>query len=127
MEFGLEVRSPFLDHRVIETALAIDGNNKIKLGKGKHILRNAFQNDLPSNIFKRPKKGFEIPLARWLRTEFAEWTEMALEPTFLEELGINPQMEKLWKRQINEENHKTAELVWTLLSIHQWKSMRSKL
>ncbi len=124
MEFGLEVRSPFLDHRVVETALAIDGKNKIKLGKGKHILRNAFQNDLPSNIFNRPKKGFEIPIARWLRKEFAEWTKMALDPTFLEELGINPRMGKTWNKQLNEENHKTAELVWTLLSIHQWKSMR---
>jgi len=124
MEVGLEVRSPFLDHRVVETALSIDGRDKIKLGKGKHILRKAFQNDLPSNIFNRPKKGFEIPLARWLKTEFSEWTEIVLKPTFLEELGINPQMEKLWKKQLNEENHKTAELVWTLLSIHKWKSMR---
>jgi asparagine synthase (glutamine-hydrolysing) len=125
MEHGLEVRSPFLDHRIVETAFAIHGNAKIKLDKGKHILREAFRNDLPPVIFKRPKRGFEIPLARWLRTDFAEWTNVALEQSFLESLGINPQMGRYWKKQLDEGHHQTVEIIWTLLSIYKWTSTRA--
>jgi asparagine synthase (glutamine-hydrolysing) len=66
MECGLEVRSPFLDHRVAEMSLAIDGDNKVSWGIGKKILRESFQNELPPHLLSLPKQGFEIPLNKWL-------------------------------------------------------------
>ena len=66
MHAGVEVRSPFLDHRVAEMAMAIDGKHKIAWRQGKKILRDIFINDLPKTVFDAPKRGFEMPLNDWL-------------------------------------------------------------
>ena len=67
MQHGLEVRPPFLDYRVVELAFRISGTEKIRLGRGKWIVLEAFRDLLPSVIHRRPKRGFELPLANWLR------------------------------------------------------------
>ena len=55
MDTGLEVRSPFLDHRVLEASLAVNGQQKIAWGQGKKILRDVFRAELPAEIFSTPK------------------------------------------------------------------------
>lgn len=67
MGHSLETRSPFLDHRVAEIALSLPHSYKLQGKKGKQILRRAFQDALPSAIFNRPKMGFGLPVANWLR------------------------------------------------------------
>jgi asparagine synthase (glutamine-hydrolysing) len=67
MKNSLEVRVPFLDHRVVELAFQMPGSFKLRNGKGKYILKNAFKDLLPSSIYRRPKAGFEVPISRWLK------------------------------------------------------------
>jgi asparagine synthase (glutamine-hydrolysing) len=67
MANSLEVRSPFLDHRVVEFALSLPDRYKIKGTMGKRIVQDAFRNVLPAEIYDRPKKGFEVPLLSWFR------------------------------------------------------------
>lgn len=62
MAHGLEVRPPFLDHRVVEYAFALPPERKLLKGNGKVILKRTFGHLLPPAIPKRPKKGFEVPL-----------------------------------------------------------------
>ncbi|MBK9148472.1 MAG: asparagine synthase (glutamine-hydrolyzing) [Flavobacteriales bacterium] len=62
MAHGLEVRTPFLDHRVAEFALALPAEMKLRRGLGKAILREAFADRLPTAIIKRRKQGFEVPM-----------------------------------------------------------------
>jgi len=69
MANGLEVRSPFLDYRVIEFGLSLPDKYKVSLKENKLILRNILQEYLPRQIVDRPKKGFGIPRANWLRNE----------------------------------------------------------
>ena len=73
MANSLECRSPFLDHELIELAFSLPGSFKLTArGRHKHILKEAFASWLPSGFMDRPKKGFSVPLSRWLRTDLAE-------------------------------------------------------
>ncbi len=67
MAVSLEVRAPFLDHRVAEFASSIPMSYKLHGSNGKHILKKAVEKLLPKSITKRPKKGFGIPIADWLK------------------------------------------------------------
>lgn len=67
MANSLEVRVPFLDHQVVEFAFSIPPEHKIDRGIRKKILQEAFRHILPKELYKRPKKGFEVPLLDWLR------------------------------------------------------------
>jgi asparagine synthase (glutamine-hydrolysing) len=65
MGVGLEARVPYLDHRMVEFAMGIDPDLRIRHGRLKHILRLAVKDLLPSQLLNRPKQGFGIPLAEW--------------------------------------------------------------
>ena len=68
MANSLEVRSPFLDYRVVEFGLSLPAKYKVG-GENKHILREIARDFVPSKLIDRPKMGFGIPRARWLREE----------------------------------------------------------
>ena len=69
MANSLEVRSPFLDYRVIEFGLSLPAKYKVGGGENKHILREIARDLVPSKLIDRPKMGFGIPRARWLRED----------------------------------------------------------
>jgi asparagine synthase (glutamine-hydrolysing) len=68
MAHSLEVRPPFLDHRVVEFAASLPESMKIRGGKLKFILRELMKDRLPAAVVSRPKEGFDIPVHHWLRT-----------------------------------------------------------
>jgi asparagine synthase (glutamine-hydrolysing) len=72
MANGLELRAPMLDHHVVQIGLSLPVEAKISGRFGKSILRKAFAGMLPPEILKRPKVGFGVPLARWLREDLRE-------------------------------------------------------
>ena len=67
MAFSLEARVPFLDHRLVEWAAAQPDDLKIRSGVTKFILRKAFEGRIPPAVARRPKQGFDLPLASWIR------------------------------------------------------------
>ncbi len=67
MAVSLEVRAPFLDHRIADFAASLPPEYKLKGKTTKHILKKSVKNMLPKSIIKRPKKGFGIPIATWLK------------------------------------------------------------
>jgi asparagine synthase (glutamine-hydrolysing) len=69
MANSLEVRSPFLDYRVVEFGLSLPAKYKIGGGENKHILREIAREFVPARLIDRPKMGFGIPRARWLRED----------------------------------------------------------
>jgi asparagine synthase (glutamine-hydrolysing) len=72
MANSLELRSPFLDHRVVELGLALPDSLKTRGRTGKAALRRAFATDLPARIVRRGKRGFGVPVAQWFRTELRD-------------------------------------------------------
>jgi asparagine synthase (glutamine-hydrolysing) len=78
MANSLEVRSPFLDYRVIEFGLSLPAKYKIGGRENKHILREIARGFVPSNLIDRPKMGFGIPRAKWLRQDLKDLVQEVL-------------------------------------------------
>jgi asparagine synthase (glutamine-hydrolysing) len=72
MAHSLELRSPFLDHEVVELGLALPESLKVRGRAGKIALRQTFAADLPPQVAERGKKGFGVPLGRWFRADLRE-------------------------------------------------------
>jgi len=68
MAHSLEVRPPFLDHRIAEFAARLPENLKVRGGRLKFVLRELMKDRLPKSVMTRPKEGFDIPVHHWLRT-----------------------------------------------------------
>ncbi len=72
MSVSLELRSPLLDHEVVELALGLPDSLKAQGTRGKLALRRAFAADLPPDVLGRGKKGFGVPVSRWFREELRD-------------------------------------------------------
>lgn len=89
MANSLEVRTPFLDHKVVEFANSLPFDFKINKEGGKQVLKDAFAHLLPPSVMNRPKKGFEIPIKEWLGDELNEMLNGPLfNKAFIQEQGI---------------------------------------
>ena len=78
MMHSLEVRSPFLDNDLVEFARRLPSHYKIRDGRRKYLLKEALKPLLPADIIDRPKKGFGIPLAEWMRALPSQHTESGI-------------------------------------------------
>ncbi len=78
MAHGLECRQPMLDYRVVELTTSLPRRLKYRWGRGKRLLRQAFGDLLPREIWTRPKMGFGVPLDHWFRNELREMTHDVL-------------------------------------------------
>ena len=67
MAVSLETRAPFLDPRIAQFAASVPAEYKLKGKNGKYILKKAVEDLIPKAILDRPKKGFGIPIAEWLK------------------------------------------------------------
>lgn len=121
MASSLEVRCPFLDHRVVECAAAMPGGFKLDRSRGKIILRRAFGGRLPSEVFTLPKKGFEMPIARWLTGELSDLARWATDPAALEREGwLTPRLPGRWLEDLRTGRRDTSWQLWTLIAFRRW-------
>ena len=121
MANSLEVRSPFLDHRVVECAAAMPGGFKLVPGEGKRILRHAFADRLPAEVFALPKKGFELPIAAWLTGELDDLCRRAIDPVRLKRQGLfRAELPHAWHRALKTGRHDTSTQLWTLIAFQAW-------
>ncbi len=121
MAVSLEVRAPFLDPRVAQFAASIPLEYKLKGNKGKYILKKAVEPLLPKNILHRPKKGFGIPIAEWLKQRLNPLMHELLDSTRLKNQGLFD--EKFVQKLIKEHETNVAshhKQLWTLLVFQLW-------
>ena len=121
MAVSLEVRAPFLDPRVAQFAASIPLEYKLKGNKGKYILKKAVEPFLPKNILHRPKKGFGIPIADWLKGRLNPLMHSMLDAKRLKEQGLFDAefVQKLIKEhETNAASH--HKQLWTLLVFQLW-------
>ncbi|NOR21144.1 MAG: asparagine synthase (glutamine-hydrolyzing), partial [Candidatus Aminicenantes bacterium] len=123
MRNSLEVRVPFLDHRLVEYVFQIPGNLKLKGKKGKYILLETFKNILPPPLLNKPKWGFEIPISKWLKSELRFLINEYLSKKRIETQGIfnfKP-IEKLIDDLFRNRSD-TSWHLWNLIVFQAWYS-----
>jgi len=96
MAHSLEVRAPFLDHRLVEFAAKIPPQYKIRGNVGKHILKTAHAHQLPRDILRAPKRGFNSPVSHWLSCELYEMAYDVTTSNYLTQWFNKKYIEKLW-------------------------------
>jgi asparagine synthase (glutamine-hydrolysing) len=118
MAHSLELRSPLLDHEVVELGLALPDELKWRRGKGKVALRRAFADRFPPAVAGRGKVGFGVPVARWLRVELRELAHGVLLGPELQ-LFRRATVERLL-REHERERVDHSHRLWCLLMLELW-------
>ena len=89
MANSLEVRTPFLDYKVVNFAFSLPVSSKVDATMKKKIVQDAFRSELPAELYDRPKHGFEVPLLKWFRGELRPLIEDdLLRDDFIEAQGV---------------------------------------
>jgi len=121
MAVSLESRVPLLDHRVIEFAWQLPSSLKMVRGRGKWVLRKLLARYLPKALTNRVKKGFDVPLAAWLRGPLRDWAEALLDEGRLHREGmLRPEpIRRKWLQHLRGDANWNVDL-WTVLMFQGW-------
>jgi asparagine synthase (glutamine-hydrolysing) len=121
MAYSVEVRSPLLDHHVMEFAAAIPAHLKLRGLEGKRILKMALRGRLPDEILDRPKMGFGVPLARWFREDLrALPEEVLLDPVATRRGYFRPGAIEAMIAEHRSGHADHASQLWVLLQLELW-------
>jgi asparagine synthase (glutamine-hydrolysing) len=118
MATSLEVRVPFLDHDVVEYAMAIPGDWKLRGSRSKWILRHAFADMIPAAILRRGKEGFSIPMKNWLRGPLQPLLHDLLAPDRVRQRGWfeTEHVQRLVEEHLRG-SHNHAHRLWCLMAL----------
>jgi asparagine synthase (glutamine-hydrolysing) len=121
MANSLETRVPLLDHRVVELALKVPTALNVKSGVTKQPLRRILYENVPAGLVDRPKQGFAVPKAHWLRNELKDWAEDLLSEAALAESGLFKAsiIRAKWRAHLNTEHDYSFHL-WSVLMFQSW-------
>lgn len=121
MANSLEGRVPFLDHTLVEFIASLPANLKLRGLTTKYILKKAMKKRLPKGIANRPKKGFGIPVARWIKAELKELVLDMFSPTKIKKEGyFCPQYIESLLTDHFKGRKDNRKLIWTLLVFELW-------
>ena len=121
MAVSLETRMPFLDHRLVEFSFHLPTEILRRGGQSKWITRELLARHLPRPLFERPKQGFSVPLAQWLRGPLRAWAEALIAPERLKREGfLDPApIRAAWSRHLAGRTN-AAGALWPLLIFQSW-------
>ncbi|MDE0771859.1 MAG: asparagine synthase (glutamine-hydrolyzing) [Salibacteraceae bacterium] len=123
MANGLEVRTPFLDHNLVNFAFEIPVQFKINQNIRKKIVQDSFRTILPERLYNRPKKGFEIPVTSWLKGELNHLiTADYFSQSYIVEQGLFnwPAVEKQLKKLQSNDVGNASGTIWNLMVFQRW-------
>ncbi len=121
MACSLEVRAPFLDHELVEFVMNLPSKLKLKGFTSKYVLKKAIENKLPDRVTQRPKKGFGVPIAKWVKGELKGLFQDFLSPIRVKREGfLNPEYvsQLLQDHLLNRRDNRKQ--LWTLLVWELW-------
>ncbi len=125
MAVSLEARAPLLDQRIYDFAWRLPMEYKIRAkgsqSQGKWILRQVLNKHVPAELFERPKQGFGVPIADWLRGELKDWAEDLLDEYELKAQGLlnYKLINSMWEEHKQGRGNHTNKL-WNVLMFQAW-------
>lgn len=128
MAVSLEGRIPLLDHRVVEFAATLPDQYKSQHGLSKWCLRQVLYRYVPSSLIERPKRGFAVPMASWLRGPLREWAENLLSENRMTAQGLlnTTLIRTMWAEHLSgRRNH--AYRLWNVLMLQAWLVERPRV
>lgn len=124
MKLSLEVRCPIIDYRIPEWSFKVDHSLKYHKKDKKYLLKQLTYDYVPKELLDRPKKGFGVPLRKWLRTVLASEIERMAEPSKLEKQGIfYPEaIRALIEKQKKSDLIIYSSVLWSFYVFQNWYS-----
>lgn len=122
MAFGLEGREPLLDHNLYEFLTRLASKWKLKNGQLKYLLKQVAHKHLDSKLLEKPKKGFGLPIERWLRTHLRYLVDEHLSPKAIEQTGllaVRPS-QRIIKYCLAQQSDRGMNYLWALLMLQMW-------
>lgn len=121
MAASLETRAPFLDKNLAAFALGLPASQQYRDGQPKWLSRQLLYRYLPPETVERPKHGFEVPLAHWLRGPLREWCETLLDPARMRREGNfdAERVQRTWQAHLSGDQDWSTQL-WCVLMFQAW-------
>jgi len=121
MAVSLETRLPLLSHEMIELSWRIPQDMKVRNGDAKWLLKQVLFKYVPSELVERPKMGFSVPIASWLRYELRDWASDLIASEQLKSNNILNQVviDKAWQEHLSGVKDHSLKL-WAVLMFLSW-------
>jgi asparagine synthase (glutamine-hydrolysing) len=121
MAVSLESRVPLLDHDVVAFALSLPMAYKRSNGTGKMVLRHVLEKYVPREVIDRPKKGFSVPIADWIRGPLRDWAEDLFQKSQARHFEIFEiaMIDRKWQEHTAAKRN-YSELLWPVLMFESW-------
>lgn len=121
MYYALECRCPLLDHRIVEFAFSLHPSLKVRDGKAKWLLKELLRQYIPDTLIDRPKWGFSVPLANWLRRDLRYLVDSYLSEEVIESIGLfRPDYIRKLVADFLAGKDYLYNRVWVLIVLHKW-------
>ena len=121
MQYSLETRVPLLDYRLVEFAYNLNDTLKIRNGTMKYLMKEVLYDYLPKDIFDRPKWGFSIPLAKWMKTDLKYLLDKYTAKEIIERYNVvNFNIVKSIKKQYEHGQDYLFNRLWAIIVLHWW-------
>lgn len=121
MAYSVEVRSPLLDYRIVEYARNLPVSFRFKKGVKKKILRDILKEYIPDEVFNQPKKGFSIPIGKWIREDLKPEINQELNDDFLNRIpNLDVSKFKLQLEQHMVGKYDFSYNIWKMFVLAKW-------
>jgi len=128
MQYSLESRVPLLDYRLVTFAYSLDEQLKVKNGCMKYLLKQVLYDYVPAQIFDRPKWGFSIPLAKWLKTDLKYLLDRYTAPDVINQYNlVNADYVSSLKKQYLNGTDYLYNRLWLIIVLHWWLEENASL
>jgi len=130
MAFSLEARCPMTDYRLVEWAMRLPMEFKLRNGETKYLLKKVLRRRIPAALVYQPKRGFSVPLAQWLRGPLKTWAhELVYDDSLMDRIPFDrSNVRELHRKQLSGERE-AHPLLWSVLmllcyvkKLDEWKA-----